>query len=81
MSPLDGASLIYNKIVLPLFIKNQSRIDNVLNRGREQLAGVSDKVVSEGKTKKITRLELQDPISYVFSAARIATEAESKKSE
>merc|ERR1712080_432203 len=46
MSPLDGASLIYRKIVLPFFIKNQSRIDNVLNRGREQLAGVSDKVVS-----------------------------------
>lgn len=48
MSPLDGSSTIYHKIVLPLFKRNESKIDSVLNRGKEKLSGVTDKLVNEG---------------------------------
>merc|ERR1739838_1054969 len=47
MSPLDGSSLIYNKIILPLFKKNQSKIDGVLNKGKEKMSGYADKMISE----------------------------------
>jgi len=47
MSPLDGSSLIYNKIILPLFKKNQSKIDEVLNKGKEKMSGYADKMISE----------------------------------
>ena len=47
MSPLDGSSMIYHKIILPLFKKNQSKIDEVLNKGKEKMSGYADKMISE----------------------------------
>ena len=44
---MDGSSLIYNKIILPLFKKNQSKIDEVLNKGKEKMSGYADKMISE----------------------------------
>ena len=47
MSPLDGASTIYFKIVLPLFRKNQSKVDSLIDRTKEKAAGFTDQLVSE----------------------------------
>ena len=55
MSPLDGASLIYNKIILPLFLKNQSKIDKVLDKGRGMVdRGLNEaaKIASDLDSKK-----------------------------
>ena len=35
MSPLDGSSLIYNKIVYPFFVKNRATIDKVVDKGKD----------------------------------------------
>ena len=43
MSPLDGSSVVYNRIILPLFNKNQSKIDSYLNKGK----GMADKALTE----------------------------------
>ena len=45
MSPLDGSSTIYYKIVLPLFKRNQSKIDAALDKGK----GFADKAFNEGE--------------------------------
>jgi len=50
MSPLNGAGTIYNKIILPLFHKNQSKIDQVLNKGKNLVdQGITEaaKIASE----------------------------------
>merc|ERR550532_1372325 len=39
MSPLDGASTIYFKIVLPLFRRNQSKVDSFIDRAKEKAGG------------------------------------------
>lgn len=52
MSPLNGAGLIYNKVILPLFMKNQSKIDEMLNKGRgmvDQGLQEAAKLASEAK--------------------------------
>lgn len=47
MSPLDGSTLIYKKLVLPVFKEKQTSIDSFLNKGKEKfdsMAGdISDK--------------------------------------
>ncbi len=43
MSPLDGSSVVYNRIILPLFNKNQSKIDSYLNKGK----GMADKALKD----------------------------------
>ena len=55
MSPLNGAGLIYTKIILPLFMKNQSKIDQVLNKGKglvDQGLTEAAKIASEIESKK-----------------------------
>merc|ERR1712083_111682 len=55
MSPLNGSATIYNNILLPLFNRNQSKIDNVLNRGKSLVdQGISEavKIASEVESKK-----------------------------
>merc|ERR1711935_906429 len=60
MSPLNGSATIYNNILLPLFNRNQSKIDNVLNRGKSLVdQGISEavKIASEVESKKSERYE------------------------
>ena len=55
MSPLDGSSTIYHKIVLPLFKRNQSKIDEALDKGRGYARKALDEVAkfaAEGDVKK-----------------------------
>ena len=55
MSPFNGASTIYRNILLPLFNKNQSKIDDVLNKGRgfvDQGINEAVKIASEVESKK-----------------------------
>ena len=56
MSPLNCSATIYNNIILlPLFNRNQSKFDNVLNRGKSLVEqGISEavKIASEVESKK-----------------------------
>ena len=55
MSPLNGSATIYNNILLPLFNRNQSKVDNVLNKGKSLAdQGISEavKIASEVESKK-----------------------------
>merc|ERR1712062_206694 len=47
MSPLDGSSTIYFKIVLPLFKRNQSKVDSFIDRAKEKAGGFTDQMISE----------------------------------
>jgi len=55
MSPLNGSAIIYRNIILPLFNKNQSKIDAVLNKGKgfvDQGINEAVKIASEIENKK-----------------------------
>lgn len=55
MSPLDGSSVIYNRIILPLFHKNQSKIDSYLDRGKnmaDKAFNEAAKIAAEVESKK-----------------------------
>lgn len=48
MSPLDGSSTIYNKIVLPWFRKNQTALDQAVSKGKEKLSSIADQAMNVG---------------------------------
>ena len=55
MSPLDGSSVIYNRVILPLFHKNQSKIDSYLSKGKgiaDQAFNEAAKIAAEVESKK-----------------------------
>ena len=55
MSPLDGSSVIYNRVILPLFHKNQSKIDSYLYKGKgiaDQAFNEAAKIAAEVESKK-----------------------------
>jgi len=55
MSPLNGSSVIYNRVILPLFHKNQSKIDSYLNKGKgiaDQAFNEAAKIAAEVESKK-----------------------------
>ena len=47
MSPLDGSTTIYNKVILPLFKRNQTKVDSFIDRTKEKAAGFTDQLISE----------------------------------
>ena len=42
MSPLNGSTLIYKTFILPFFYKNQTAIDNLINRGVAAATNLAD---------------------------------------
>ena len=56
MSPLDGSSLIYNKIIYPFFVKNRATIDKVVDKGKD-IANVIAKDVIEGAKTVVHDME------------------------
>jgi len=53
MSPLNGSTLIYQKLIVPFFYKNKGTIDNALNRGKAVFSNIADeaKAVAEESLK------------------------------
>lgn len=51
MSPLDGSSFIYYKIILPYFLKHESKIDNLVKKGQEGLTKFAESAVEKGESK------------------------------
>jgi len=55
MSPLNGSRIIYSNIILPLFNKNQSKVDTFLDKGKgfvDQGINEAVKIASEIEDKK-----------------------------
>lgn len=48
MSPMDGSTLIYKKLVLPVFREKQGSIDSLLNKGREKFDYVAGDISDKG---------------------------------
>lgn len=48
MSPLDGSSTIYNKIILPFFKKNESEFDKIVGEGKKKLSNIADQAINTG---------------------------------
>ena len=55
MSPLDGSTLLYKKLVVPMFNKSRTAIDNVVNRGNDLASEAIEKAKAgalEAESKK-----------------------------
>ena len=48
MSPLEGSTIIYKKIILPYFLKHESAIDDVVKKGSEKIAKLADSAIEKG---------------------------------
>lgn len=46
---MDGSNHIYNKIILPYFLKHESAIDDVVKRGTKEIAKLSATALEKGK--------------------------------
>jgi len=49
MSPLQGSSIIYHRIIRPYFLKHESAIDNVVKKGAAQVSKITDAAVETAK--------------------------------
>jgi len=51
MAPIEanGATVIYNRVVLPLFNKHQGTIDNAINKATEGASGFLDQAIEKAK--------------------------------
>jgi len=52
MSPFDGSTLIYKKLVLPVFKEKQGSIDNFLNKGKEKFDSMAGDISDKGNSFK-----------------------------
>ena len=48
MSPLDGSTFIYSKFIVPVFYKNRSAIDDILNKGSSTIGKFTDDAIEKG---------------------------------
>lgn len=48
MSPLDGSTVIYSKLILPWFKKNESEFDKIVGAGKNKLSNIADQAISAG---------------------------------
>jgi receptor expression-enhancing protein 5/6 len=50
MAPgLNGSSLIYKKIILPYFLKHETKVDSIVSKGREMIGGIATDAVEKAK--------------------------------
>ena len=49
MSPLEGSTVIYQRIILPYFLKHESKIDDLVNKGKSKLGQFTDSALETGK--------------------------------
>jgi len=48
MSPLEGSTTIYNKVIRPYFLKHQSAIDDVVKKGTDKISGFAGDALEKG---------------------------------
>ena len=48
MSPLNGSTFIYSKFIVPVFYKNRSAIDDILNKGSNTIGKFTDEAIEKG---------------------------------
>merc|ERR1712018_512745 len=56
MSPVNGASIIYNKIVLPWFKRYQNNLDQAVIEGRKAISKFSDEPIDTGTAISLVNL-------------------------
>jgi len=79
MSPFDGSTLIYKKLVLPVFKEKQGSIDNFLNKGKEKFDSMAGDISDKGNSFK-SWIVSKGKVKYLdFFLARAAMEANLKK--
>eukprot|EP00096_Caligus_rogercresseyi_P006684 TRINITY_DN233_c0_g1_i1.p1 TRINITY_DN233_c0_g1~~TRINITY_DN233_c0_g1_i1.p1 ORF type:complete len:187 (+),score=71.65 TRINITY_DN233_c0_g1_i1:202-762(+) len=49
MSPMNGATIIYNRLVLPYFRKHQPFIDGIVDKGKQQMNKIAEASVEAAK--------------------------------
>lgn len=49
MSPLEGSTVIYQRIILPYFLKHESKIDDLVNKGKSKLGQFTDSALETAK--------------------------------
>lgn len=50
-TPSNGSSQIYNRIIRPFFLKNENKIDNVMQNIKDKASEAADKFKDEGEEK------------------------------
>ena len=53
MSPLEGSTVIYNKIIRPYFLKHESVIDDVVKKGTAGISKLADSALETGDLKSL----------------------------
>lgn len=48
MSPMEGSTMIYRKLVVPFFNKNHATIDNIIAKGKDKVNKIADEVMDQG---------------------------------
>merc|ERR1712117_241191 len=49
MSPLEGSSVIYHRIIRPYFLKHESAIDDAVRKGAAHVSKITDAAVEKAK--------------------------------
>jgi len=49
MSPMDGSTIIYKKIILPFFLKHEPALDNIVNKGKEKMSKFAGDALEKAK--------------------------------
>ena len=49
MSPLEGSSVIYHRVIRPYFLKHESAIDDAVRKGTQQANKIADAAMEKGK--------------------------------
>ena len=48
MSPLEGSTVIYKKVILPYFLKHESQIDDLVKKGQKKIEKFADSAMETG---------------------------------
>ncbi len=49
MSPLEGSTLIYTRVIRPYFLKHQTAFDNAAQKATDGLSKFADSAMEKGK--------------------------------
>lgn len=52
-TPSNGSMLIYKRVILPIFLKNEARIDNAMKDIKDKASEAADKFKEEGEEVQI----------------------------
>ena len=53
MSPLDGSSFLYNRVIRPYFLKHEAKIDDFVKKGQKLAVSAVEKGMEKGKQRTV----------------------------